>query len=148
LYWACAALAGSPESIEGRIALSVGDLDAQQRWYQQALGLDEVVEHFELPEPRVRTVVLRAANGLRMELIEREGSTAETFSDPLEAALTRGYSHWALEVEDLDQTFAALSAVGAEPVSPPAPAVQPGARFAYVRDPEGNLLELIQPQSA
>jgi catechol 2,3-dioxygenase-like lactoylglutathione lyase family enzyme len=110
------------------IGLSVADLDAQQRWYQQALGLDEVVEHF-------------------VELIEREGSTARTFHDPLEAALTRGYGHWALEVEDLDQTFATLSAVGAEPVSPPAPAVQPGARFAYVRDPEGNLLELIQPQA-
>src|SRR3984893_12075357 len=116
------------------IGLSVADLDAQQRWYQQALGLDEVVEQFELPEPRVRTVVLRAANGLRVELIEREGSTAQMFSDPLEAALTRGYGHWALEVEDLDQTFAALSALGAEPVSPPAPAVQPGARFAYVLD--------------
>jgi len=129
------------------IALSVRDLDVQQRWYQQALGLDEVVEQFELPEPRVRTVVLRAANGLRIELIEREGSTAQTFHDPLEAALTQGYSHWALEVEDLDQTFAALSAVGAQPVSLPAPAVQPGARFAYVGDPEGNLLELIQPQA-
>jgi catechol 2,3-dioxygenase-like lactoylglutathione lyase family enzyme len=129
------------------IGLSVADLDAQQRWYQQALGLDEVVEQFELPEPRVRTVVLRAANGLRVELIEREGSRAHTFNDPLEAALTRGYGHWALEVEDLDQTFAALSALGAEPVWPPAPAVQPGARFAYVRDPEGNLLELIQPQA-
>src|ERR1700732_224138 len=129
------------------IGLSVADLDAQQRWYQQALGLDEVVEHFELPEPRGRTVVLRAANGLRIELIEREGSTAQTFHDPLEAALTRGYGHWALEVEDLDQTVATLSAVGAEPVSAPAPPVRPGARFAYVRDPEGNLLELIQPQA-
>jgi catechol 2,3-dioxygenase-like lactoylglutathione lyase family enzyme len=129
------------------IGLSVAGLDAQQRWYQQTFGLDEVVEQFELPEPRVRTVVLRAANGLRVELIEREGSTAHTFKDPLEAALTQGYGHWALEVEDLDQTFAALSALGAEPVSPPAPAVQPGARFAYVQDPEGNLLELIQPQA-
>ena len=44
-----------------------------------------MVEQFELPEPRVRTVVLRAANGLRIELIEREGSTAQTFKDPLEA---------------------------------------------------------------
>ncbi|WP_436975816.1 VOC family protein [Nonomuraea angiospora] len=28
---------------------------------------------------------------------------------------------------------------------PPADAVQPGARFAYVKDPEDNLIELIQP---
>jgi catechol 2,3-dioxygenase-like lactoylglutathione lyase family enzyme len=127
------------------VALSVADLDAQQHWYQHALGLIEVVERFELPEPHVRTVVLSAPNGLRVELIEREGSTAQRFSDPLEAALTQGFGHWALEVDDLDQTFADLSAAGAQSVSPPAPAVQPGARFAYVRDPEGNLLELIQP---
>jgi catechol 2,3-dioxygenase-like lactoylglutathione lyase family enzyme len=127
------------------VSLSVGDLDAQRRWYQEALGLSEVVEQFELPEPRVRTVVLRAPNGLRLELIEREGSKAQAFSDPLETTLNQGFAHWALEVEDLDQGFAALSAAGAQEVSPPAPAVQPGARFAYVRDPEGNLLELIQP---
>jgi catechol 2,3-dioxygenase-like lactoylglutathione lyase family enzyme len=130
------------------VGLSVADLDEQQRWYQQALGLSEVVERFELPEPHVRTVVLRAPNGLRVELIEREGSRAQTFSDPLEAALTQGFGHWALEVQDLDAVFGALSAAGAEPVSAPAPAVQPGARFAYVRDPEGNLLELIQPPVA
>jgi catechol 2,3-dioxygenase-like lactoylglutathione lyase family enzyme len=126
------------------VAISVADLDSQQRWYQEALGLSEVVERFELPEPHVRTVVLRAPNGLRVELIEREGSRAQSFSDPLQAALIQGFGHWALEVDDVDQAFAALSAAGAESVSPPAPAVQPGARFAYVRDPEGNLLEVIQ----
>jgi catechol 2,3-dioxygenase-like lactoylglutathione lyase family enzyme len=130
------------------VSLSVGDLDAQQHWYKHALGLSEVVEQFELPEPHVRTVVLRAPNGLRVELIEREGSSAQAFNDPLEAALTQGFGHWALEVEDLDRTFAELSAAGAQSVSPPAPAVQPGARFAFVRDPEGNLLELIQPPAS
>jgi catechol 2,3-dioxygenase-like lactoylglutathione lyase family enzyme len=42
-------------------------------------------------------------------------------------------------------SFADLTAAGGQPVWPPAAAVQPGARFAYVMDPEGNLLELIQP---
>jgi predicted enzyme related to lactoylglutathione lyase len=34
---------------------------------------------------------------------------------------------------------------GASEVSAPAPAARAGARFVYVKDPEGNLLELIQP---
>lgn len=128
------------------ISLSVADLDAQQRWYVQALGLHEVVEQFELPDPPVRTVVLRASNGLRVELIERTGSTrAQAFDDPLDASRTQGYGHLALEVNQLDQAFTQLTKAGAQPVWPPAPAVQPGARFAYVKDPEGNLIELIQP---
>jgi catechol 2,3-dioxygenase-like lactoylglutathione lyase family enzyme len=89
-------------------------------------------------------VVLRASNGLRLELIEREGSHPQSFTDPLQASLTQGFGHWALEVDDLEEVFASLTGAGADPVSAPAPAIQPGARFAYVRDPEGNLLELIQ----
>jgi catechol 2,3-dioxygenase-like lactoylglutathione lyase family enzyme len=131
------------------ISLSVANLDAQQHWYEQALGLHEVVEQFELPDPPVRTVVLRASNGLRVELIERTGSTrTQAFNDPLDASRTQGYGHWALEVASLDQAFTQLTEAGAQPVWPPALAVQPGARFAYVKDPEGNLLELIElPQA-
>jgi catechol 2,3-dioxygenase-like lactoylglutathione lyase family enzyme len=127
------------------VSLSVADLDAQRRWYQQALGLTEVVERIELPEPAVRTVVLRGVGGLRVELIERAASArARAAADPLDAALTQGYGHWAIEVPDLDSAFTSLTAAGGRPVWTPADAVQPGARFAYVADPEGNLLELIQ----
>jgi catechol 2,3-dioxygenase-like lactoylglutathione lyase family enzyme len=41
--------------------------------------------------------------------------------------------------------FAWLLDAGATEVWPPADAVAPGTRFAYVKDPEGNLIELIQP---
>jgi catechol 2,3-dioxygenase-like lactoylglutathione lyase family enzyme len=127
------------------LSLSVADLEAEQRWYQEVLGLDEVVERVQLEEPPVRTVVLRGPNGLRVELIERADSRPQTFADPLDAAQTQSYGHWAIQVDDLDAAFALLSAAPGRPVSPPAPAVEPGARFAYVKDPEGNLLELIQP---
>jgi catechol 2,3-dioxygenase-like lactoylglutathione lyase family enzyme len=126
------------------VGLSVGDLDAEQRWYQSNLGLDEVVERVQLPAPPVRTVVLRAPSGLRLELIEVAGSEPSFASDPLEAARTQTYGHLALEVDDLDAAFSELTAAGAHPVSPPAPGASPGIRFAYVQDPEGNLLELIQ----
>ncbi len=56
------------------VSLSVADLDAAERWYQQALGLTDVIERFELPEPAVRTVVLQGASGLRVELIGRAAS--------------------------------------------------------------------------
>jgi len=72
-------------------------------------------------------------------------SAPQTFSDPLDGAGVQGYFHWALYVDDLDEAVAAVIAAGARKVSGPAGAARPGARFAYVHDPEGNLLELIQP---
>jgi catechol 2,3-dioxygenase-like lactoylglutathione lyase family enzyme len=126
------------------VGLSVADLDAEQRWYQLNLGLDEVVERVQLAEHGVRTVVLRAPSGLRLELIELAGSTPSSADNPLQAARTQTYGHLALEVDDLDAAFAELTAAGAQPVSHPAPGASPGTHFAYVRDPEGNLLELIQ----
>jgi len=128
------------------VSLSVADLDAQRAWYQEALGIEEVIEQFELPDPPVRTVVLEAANGLRVELIERAGSDRmQTFTDPLDTCRAQGYGHWAVEVDDLQSAYDKLIAAGAQPVWPPADAVHPGARFSYVKDPEGNLIELIQP---
>jgi catechol 2,3-dioxygenase-like lactoylglutathione lyase family enzyme len=129
------------------VSLSVADLDGMERWYRDAFGLREVVERFELAQPPVRTVVLRAPSGLRIELIERAGSIPDPFSDPLEAALRQGYVHWALEIDELEQVVAELAALGAQIVWPPADAVQPGGRFAYLSDPEGNLLELVQMPS-
>ncbi|HTJ34808.1 MAG TPA: hypothetical protein VL738_16405 [Dactylosporangium sp.] len=41
-----------------------------------------------------------------------------------------------------------MQAAGAEPVSAPAPAQRPGVWFAYVRDPEGNLIELVHTDAA
>lgn len=48
-------------------------------------------------------------------------------------------------MRDLDACDAAITAAGADGVWPLADAVEPGARFAYVKDPERNLIELIQP---
>jgi catechol 2,3-dioxygenase-like lactoylglutathione lyase family enzyme len=58
---------------------------------------------------------------------------------------SQGYGHWAVDVDDLEAAFTWLLSAGAIEVWPPADAVAPGARFAYVKDPEGNLIELIQP---
>jgi catechol 2,3-dioxygenase-like lactoylglutathione lyase family enzyme len=128
------------------ISLSVADLAALRRWYQDVLGFTDVIEEFEVAEPPVRTAVLQAASGTRIELIERADSArTEVFGDPMDTLRGQGYGHWALQVDDLDAAFSWLISSGAEAVWPPAAAVQPGARFAYVKDPEANLIELIQP---
>lgn len=58
----------------------------------------------------MQTAVRHAPQRSAVELIERAGSRAQTFADPLDAAQTQGYGHWALEVDDLDAAFALPSA--------------------------------------
>jgi catechol 2,3-dioxygenase-like lactoylglutathione lyase family enzyme len=128
------------------VSISVADLDAQVDWYRRALGFGEVIERYELPEPPVRTAVLQAAPGVRIEMIERNGSERTgDYRDPLDMTRSQGYGHWAVDVDDLDAAFTWLLDAGASEVWAPADAVAPGARFAYIKDPEGNLIELIQP---
>jgi catechol 2,3-dioxygenase-like lactoylglutathione lyase family enzyme len=127
------------------VGLSVADLDLQREFYGRALGLTDIEEQIDMPQARVRTAILRGESALKIELIERGGSTPQEFTDAFDGAGTQGYFHWALYVDDLDEAFARVLEAGATEVSAPAPAARAGARFAYLKDPEGNLLELIQP---
>ncbi len=57
-----------------------------------------------------------------------------------------GYNHIALAVDDLDGTLAGLAQSGIEPEKPP---YRPGgrttgSRIAFVRDPDGYRVELIE----
>jgi catechol 2,3-dioxygenase-like lactoylglutathione lyase family enzyme len=127
------------------VGLAVANLGREQKFFEDAFDM-HIEQRFDLPNPPVHTVLLRNSSGLGIELIERQGATRlREYSDALDAASTLGYGHWALTVGDLDGLVRHLLNVGATLVSAPADAVQPGMRFAYVKDPEGNLIELIEP---
>ncbi|MGW2225922.1 VOC family protein [Streptomyces formicae] len=127
------------------VSLSVADLAAQESWYADAFGLTQVEERLEMPEAGVRTVVLSDAAGLRVEFVERSGSRPVSHTDAFAATAVQTFTHLALQVPDLDDTFARLTQeCGAAAVSRPAPGASEGMRYAYVADPEGNLLELIE----
>ncbi|ETK34747.1 VOC family protein [Microbispora sp. ATCC PTA-5024] len=124
------------------VGLSVADLDRQCRFYIEAFGFHEEYRT-EIPDAGIRMALLAGAGRTGIELTERAGSASRHFADPVEAAGTQGYFHWALTVDDLDAAVATAVACGARPVSAPAPARRPGIRFAYLADPEGNLVELL-----
>jgi catechol 2,3-dioxygenase-like lactoylglutathione lyase family enzyme len=128
------------------ISLSVADLAAQEAWYGSAFGLTHVDERLELPEAGVRTVVLSDdAAALRVELVERPGSSPVAPTDPFAATAAQTFTHLALQVQNLDAVFARLTdECGAPSISSPAPGVTEGMRYAYITDPEGNLIELIE----
>lgn len=125
------------------VGLNVADLDAVAAWYEQVLDL-QTEREFSVQGVGLRGRMLVHESGYRLELIERSGSVAGIqAANPGEAALTRGFGHMAFQVMDLDVVYDAMVAAGASPRVPPTGAPRPGARMAWVADPEGNLIELI-----
>jgi lactoylglutathione lyase len=127
------------------VGLSVANLDAARDWYARALGFTEGFA-FEVPPAGLRGCFMEA-EGIRIELLERAGSvpTAAQHPDsPDSALLSRGYGHLAVTTDDLDGLFAHAVAAGAAVVWDIRPSPQPGVRFAWITDGEGNLIELME----
>lgn len=124
------------------VGLNVTDLPAMTAWYVAALGL-EVAFEFELPQVDFRGVMLRGET-YQVELLHRTGARSGLqAANPVEAALTLGYSHFALDVPVVDRAYDDLMAAGASDRMSPRPSPEPGVRMAFVADPEGNLIELL-----
>jgi catechol 2,3-dioxygenase-like lactoylglutathione lyase family enzyme len=125
------------------VGLSVADLDACATFYSRAFGFEPEFP-FELPGG-IRGLMMLNADGVRVELFERPGSAEGIRAGhPIEALSTRGYGHFALTAVDIDPLFAAAVTAGAREIVAPSPSPEPGVRFAFLADPEGNLIELVQ----
>lgn len=127
------------------IGLVVGDLDAQATWYQGALGLEPGMSS-GIAELGIRVLFLTdPEHRWKLELLEREGSVPGLQApDPPTALLTRGYGHICVRVDgQLDAAYQRLLAAGATTRMSPGASPEPGVRIAFVADPEGNLIELM-----
>jgi glyoxylase I family protein len=126
------------------VGLSVADLDAAADFYRSALGFEPEFP-FELPFDAIRGVMMLHPSGLRLELFERPGATPGIQGrEPREALATHGYGHFALSASPLEAIYDGLLAAGAAGVKAPGPSPEPGIRMAFVADPEGNLIELVE----
>jgi lactoylglutathione lyase len=115
----------------------IGDIDRSVAFYEK-LGFEEARR---MPIGEEATNVFMALPGegeARLELTYNHG--VDSYD------LGTGYNHIALAVEDLDGTLAALADQGISPEKPP---YRPGgrttgSRIAFVRDPDGYRVELIE----
>jgi glyoxylase I family protein len=126
------------------VGLCVAELEAAQAFYARAFGF-ELQLAFELPH-ETRGAMMTHPSGMRFELFERPGSrpAAVQGAMPLDALAARGYGHFALKTLEIEAVFERAVTEGARPMVPPGPSPEPGVRFAFLADPEGNLVELVE----
>jgi lactoylglutathione lyase len=125
------------------VGLSVADLEAAAAFYATAFGFERQLA-FELSPHPIRGVMLTHPQGFRLELFEHSASVPGLqAATPIEAHATRGYNHFALRSSDIDVLWERAIEAGASAVMPPADSPEPGVRFAFLADPEGNLVELV-----
>jgi len=124
--------------------VSVADLERSERFWREVLGFEMVEDRFAFPEHDLRGVVLVNAQGARVELFERRDSVPTGPHHQIESTRRQGWFQFALAVPDIEATFAAVTSAGAEPTLPPTTAPDGVTLVAFVRDPDGNLVEFLQ----
>lgn len=117
-------------------ALSVADLAASRRWYQEKLGLRVTMD---LPAGDYPAVVALEGGGLVVELIHDRTATPRTG----EPGKTHGISKVGMIVEDFDRAVATLRARGVEIVAGPFPPRAGQRANLLIRDNAGNLIQLF-----
>jgi catechol 2,3-dioxygenase-like lactoylglutathione lyase family enzyme len=125
-------------------AVSVSDLEKSHRFYAEVLGFDRVEDDFRMPDHELHGRVLVNRAGVRIELFEQRGSIPRQYLDPKVAAMQRGWFQFALSTRDIESSYARVVTAGATPLMPPQIAPDGRTLFAFVGDPDGNLVELLQ----
>lgn len=115
------------------ICLNVSDVDRAVEYYTTEFGFEETWS-FEAEDGTVNRYVA-ADDGVELQL-------SESGSDGQLAAGDQ-WDHLAFAVDDVDARFEAVENHGVvkEPGDQPAA----GARTAMIRDPDGHVIELVQP---
>ena len=130
------------------VGITVSDLDRAIEFYRDVLGL-AVVDRFSVDGEAFATGVgvdgasadfaHLDAGDVRVELVayDPEGEAVESGS-----VNRPGTAHLGLSTSDLDAVYDSLPD-GVETTSPPQRTAS-GTKILFVRDPEGNLVELLE----
>jgi lactoylglutathione lyase len=112
----------------------IGDIDRSVAFYE-ALGLEEL-GRMPIRDEAINVFMGLPGDGSRLELTYNHG--VDSYD------LGTGYNHIAISADDLDATLARLAEQGIEPEKPPYTVRAGGSRIAFVRDPDGYRIELIE----
>jgi glyoxylase I family protein len=112
-------------------AIASADPRRLAAWYVETLGF--VINYQSKNSP---TTFVKAPNGAMLEIIES--------SAPLQPAGMRdaGFRHLALSVSDFSSAYESLKSANVEFLT--GPELRGGNQTVFFRDPDGNILHLLQ----
>lgn len=123
------------------VGCAVPSIEQALRLYEQAYGLRAASPVHEVPSQRVRVCFVEVGSTL-VELVEPVGDDS-----PVQGVLERtrgGPYHLCWEVDDLDAEIRRLRGLGFLPVNKFRAGGPDERRFAFLLDPQGQLLELCE----
>jgi lactoylglutathione lyase len=114
--------------------LNVADADRTADWYVDELGFERSWE-FTVADGDTRNVYVADESGVELQLSDTPGEAPSADGDR--------YDHVAVGIDDVDAAFTDLDHHGV--VEAPTDHPEAGARVAFVKDPDGRVVELIEP---
>jgi catechol 2,3-dioxygenase-like lactoylglutathione lyase family enzyme len=138
------------------VAIATGDIDRLMAWYQEAFGFDVVSRGgWDSGNPVIDGIVGLKDSAARTGFLQGGNVYVEFFEysqpqgrpgDPNRPVSDHGYTHFGLVVEDIDAEYERLLGLGMRFHAPPTGKTGMGGRLraAYGRDPEGNVIEIME----
>ena len=134
------------------IGVNVTDMEAIIHFYGHILGLsmtgDTTMQGTFLDTVQgksdmdYRIVKFSTPDGIFAEFLQDRGH--ETAPHPKTSLQAAGLRHFALETDDVDAFYQRIQSFGCETVSAPCTSEDGSMRLFFVRDPEYNLVEIMQ----
>lgn len=121
--------------------LRVMDLDRSITFYSDVLGMT-LLRRDDYPGGRFTLAFLGYGPESDTTVLELTHNWDQTEAYTIGTA----YGHIALETADIHETARALKAAGAVFTREPGPMLHGTTEIAFLRDPDGYLIELVQPE--
>ena len=121
--------------------LRVGNLDRSIKFYTEILGMD-LLRQKEYPDGKFTLAFLGYGDEKHHTALELTYNWDTEHYD-----LGKGFGHLAIEVDDVYQASEKIRAQGGKIIREPGPMNAGTTLLAFVADPDGYEIELLQPKA-